>query len=135
MNAIGISFAEELDFSEYSSGGVSVFGEALFNNISYYLSKGLGIKTELNIRDWENVLNYDSVTRAWSFWDSGSQTWKDIYVLGQTSSYFNTPEDIYKAYTGTNKSIIDDNLGMMFGGTQSKVYTDVSWQTITNKPA
>jgi hypothetical protein len=134
-NAIGISFAEELDFSEYSSGGIGVFGEALFNNISYYLSKGLGIKTELNIRDWENVLNYDSVTRAWSFWDSGSQTWKDIYVLGQTSSYFNTPEDIYKAYTGTNKSIIDDNLGMMFNATESKVYTEVSWQTITNKPA
>lgn len=133
-NSIGISFINELDFSEYSGGSVDLFGGALFNNISYYLSKGLGIKTDLTLRSWENVLNFDSVTRAWSFWDAGDQTWRDVYILGQNSSYFSTPEDIYKSYTGTNKNIIDDNSGMVFQKTQSSVYSGISWRTVTEKP-
>lgn len=133
-NSIGISFTEQLDFSEYSDGSVDLFGGLLFNNISYYLSKGLGIKTDLTIRSWENVLNFDNVTRAWSFWDAGDQIWRDVYILGQTSSYFSTPEEIYKSYTGTNKNIIDDGTGVSFQKTQSKVYAGVSWRSLTEKP-
>lgn len=133
-NSIGVSFTEQLDFSEYQNGSIDLFGGLIFNNVSYYLSKGLGIKTDLTIRSWENVLNFDSITRAWSFWDAGDQTWRDVYILGQTSSYFSTPEDIYKSYTGTNKSIIDDGAGMTLQKTQSSVYTGISWHTLTEKP-
>ena len=133
-NSIGISFTEQLDFSDFQQGSIDMFGGFVFNNISYYLSKGLGIKTDLTIRSWDNVLNFDSITRAWSFWDAGDQTWRDVYILGQTSSYFSTPEDIYKSYTGTNKNIIDDGTGMLLKKTDSSIYSGVSWQTITEKP-
>jgi len=133
-NALGVSFSDQLEYGEFLDGSIDVFGGISVNNISYYLADGLGIKTNLNIRTWENVLNYDSITRAWSYWDAGSQKWRDIYVLGQTSSYFSTPEDIYRSYTGTNKNIIDDNLGLSFNKTESTVYTLVSWGTITEKP-
>lgn len=133
-NSIGVSFIDQLDFSEYLNGSIDLFGGALFNNISYYLSKGLGIKTDLTIRTWENVLNYDSVTRTWSFWDAGDQAWRDVYILGQTTSYFSSPEDIYKSYTGTNKNIVDDNAGLTLQKTQSALYTGVTWRTVTEKP-
>lgn len=133
-NSIGMSFTNQLDFSEYQDGSIDLFGGAVFNNISYYLSKGLGIKTDLTIRSWENVLNFNSVKRAWSFWDAGSQTWRDVYILGQISSYFSDPADIYHAYTGTNKNIVDDNMGVVFGKAQSSVYSQVLWQTSTKKP-
>lgn len=133
-NSIGISFTQELDFSEYQDGSIDLFGGVVFNNISYYLSKGLGVKTDLTLRAWENVLNFDSIQRAWSFWDTGDQVWRDVYILGQTSSYFNTPADIYRSYTGTNKNIIDDNAGMLFKKTESSVYSAISWRTVTEKP-
>ena len=133
-NSIGVEFTDQLDFSDYEEGSIDLFGEAVFNNISYYLSRGLGIKTDLTLRTWENVLNADSITRAWSFWDAGDQTWRDVYILGQTTSYFDSPEDIYKSYTGTNKNIIDDNKGIELQKKQSSVYMGVSWQTITQKP-
>lgn len=133
-NSIGISFNEQLDFSNFLNGSIDLFGGALFNNVSYYLSKGLGIKTDLTIRSWENVLNYDSVTRAWQFWDAGNQKWRDVYILGQTTSYFSSPEDIYRSYTGTNKNIIDDKNGITFQKSGSTVYSAISWRTITEKP-
>lgn len=133
-NAIGISFIDELDYSEYLNGSIDLYGGAVFNNISYYLSQGLGIKTDLTIRNWENVLNYDSVTRAWSFWDAGSQLWRDVYILGQSTSYFSTPQDIYRSYTGTNKSIVDDGYGIRMNTTQSLLFTQVNWSTLTEKP-
>jgi hypothetical protein len=133
-NAIGMSFADQLDFSQYKDGSIDLFGGFMFNNISYYLAEGMGIKTNLTVRSWENVLNYESTARLWSFWSADSKTWQDVYIVGQASSYVSTPADIYSVYTGTNRSVIDDNHGISFGETQLSVITDVSWQTATYKP-
>jgi len=133
-NAIGISFAEPLDFEQYSNGSLDLFGGAVFNNISYYLSKGLGIKTDISTNTWGNVLNYEGTARSWSFWNNDNKVWRDVYISGQTTSYIQSPEDIYKSYTGTNKNIIDDGLGIQINKTDSSIYTDVLWQTITTKP-
>jgi hypothetical protein len=134
-NVIGMSFLDQLDFADFSEGSIDLFGNAIFNNVSFYLADGLGVKTDINIRTWENVLNYEGSTRLWSFWDAGSQTWRDVYVLGQTTSLFSTPADIYKTYTGTNVSIVDDGMGMRFNKTSSSVYTQVLWHSLTEKPA
>lgn len=133
-NAIGMSFTNPLDFSEYVDGSIDLFAGMVFNNISYYLSKGLGVKTDLQIRTWENVLNYNDETRSWAFWDTEAQSWKDVYVLGQSSSYINSPIDIYESYTGTNREIVDDGYGIRFNKKDSSIYSAVSWQTITAKP-
>lgn len=138
-NSIGISFPDALDFSEYSQGSISLFGGFTFNDISYYLSEGLGIKTDLNIRTWDNILNEDydgnpiSPANVWSYW-SGND-WQYVYILGQSTSYLSTPANIYEAYTGTNRYVIDDNYGMQLQQTQTSVLTDVSWSVYTDKPA
>jgi hypothetical protein len=134
-NMIGISFPNQLDFSEFSNGSIDVFGGVLLNNISYYLSEGLGVKTDINIRTWENVLNYESVTRLWSYWDTAVEAWRDVYVLGQSTSFFDTPANIYQSYVGTNRSVVDDNFGIRFNKTDSSLYTGVTWSSITAKPA
>lgn len=133
-NDVSILFTDELDFSEYSDGSISLYGGFTFNNISYYLSDGLGVKTDLTIRTWENVLNYESVPRLWSFWSADSKTWQDVYVLGQSSSYVGTPTDIYQAYTGTNRNIFDDGYGMQLEQSETSIFSDVSWNIYTDKP-
>jgi len=132
-NDIAILFTDELDFSEYSDGDISLYGGFTFNNISYYLSEGLGIKNDLTVRTWENVLNYESVPRLWSFWSADSKTWQDVYVLGQASSYVSTPKNIYQSYTGTNRDIVDDGYGMKLNQAQASIFTDVSWTSYTEK--
>lgn len=133
-NAIGVSFLDQLDFGDYFDGSIDLFGGMIFNNISFYLAEGLGIKTDINIRTWENVLNYESVTRLWSFWDTGSQTWRDVYVLGDTTSFFSNPSNIYQVYTGTNRNVVDDEMGMRLSKTSSSLYTSVVWRSVTEKP-
>ena len=138
-NSIGISFPDQLDFSEYAEGGISLYGGFTFNDISYYLSEGLGIKTDLNIRTWDGVLNDDYVgdpvtpENIWSYWSG--EKWEYVYVLGQSTSYLSTPADIYEAYTGTNRYIIDDGYGVQLQQTQTAILTDVSWSVYTDKPA
>lgn len=134
-DVIGVLFPDQLDFSESSTGSIDIFGGVLFNNISFYLAEGLGVKTDINIRTWENVLNYEGTTRLWSFWDTGSQTWRDVYVLGETTSFFSNPSNIYQTYTGTNRSVVDDNNGIRFNKTSSSIYTQVVWRSLTEKPA
>lgn len=133
---IGIIFPNEIDFSSYSEGGIKLFGGFTFNNISYYLSSGLGLKSELQARTWQNVFTADGATPSgttWSYWDGS--TWQYVYITGQTTSYVTTPAEIYQAYVGTNSSIIDDNGGMLLKQSQAEIITNVTWQDLSIKPA
>lgn len=139
-NDIAILFTEELDFSDYSEGSISMYGGFTFNNISYYLSSGLGIKTDLTLRTWDGVLNKSytgipvSPPNIWFYWSAGNRTWQDVYVLGQSSSYIQTPANIYQAYTGTNRDIFDDGYGIQLEQSQTSVLTDVYWNSYIEKP-
>lgn len=140
-NNIAILFNNSLDFSEFYDGSINIFGGFTFNNISYYLKEGLEAKIDLSLRTWDGVLNKDydgapvSPENIWSYWSADSRTWQSVYILGQNSSYISTPEDIYKAYTGTNRSIVDDGYGMQLQQKETSVLTDVAWSSYTNKPA
>ena len=132
---IGIVFPEQIDFSEYS-GGISIYGGYLINNISYYLAEGLGIAGDIVTRSWDNVLKADGTVPAgvtWSYW-SGSD-WGQVYVLEQSSTYGITPADIYNAYVGTNGSVIDDSHGVTLHESQAQIFSNASWSTYTGKPA
>lgn len=130
---IGMVFPNGLDFEEFKGGGITIFGGARFNNISYYLSDGLGIQTTLSTRVWQDVLDADVIGNTqWSYWSGGS--WFDVYVLDITSSYVVTPADIYNAYTGTNGNVIDDGKGLQINQGQTKIITDASWSLISGKP-
>jgi hypothetical protein len=133
---IGIILPNEIDFSSYSEGGIKLFGGFTFNNISYYLSSGLGLKSELTVRTWQNVFTADGATPSgttWAYWNGN--TWQYVYITGQATSYITTPTDIYQAYVGTNSSIIDDNGGMLFKQSEAEILTGVSWQDLSLKPA
>lgn len=138
---LAILFDQSLDFSEFYDGSIELFGDFVFNNISYYLQEGLEAKIDLSVRTWDNVLNedYDGVPVApenvWAYWSANNNTWQYVYILGQKYSYITTPKNIYETYTGTNKNIIDDDYGLQLVQKETKVITDAAWSSYTNKPA
>lgn len=138
---VSILFDESLDFSQFFDGAIELFGDFVFNNISYYLQEGLEAKIDLSIRTWDNILNkdYDGVPvptpNIWSYWSANNNTWQYVYILGQKYSYITTPETIYQTYMGTNKNIVDDGYGLQLAQKETKVITNASWSSYTNKPA
>jgi len=135
-SVVGIVFPEQLDFSEFAEGGITLFGGAVFNNISYYLAEGLGTRTDLTTRTWQGVYDVDGTVPAgttWAYW--AGNTWQYVYLLGQTSSYISSPADIYEAYVGTNSEIVDDGYGMTFDHRQAQLVSGATWSIYTSKPA
>ncbi len=130
---VGIQFPGGMDFSDSSDGGITLFGGARFNNVSYYLSGGMGTESELSSRVWQDVLDANGVgATLWSYWNGS--TWQDVYILGQTSSYSITPAELYDAYVGTNGNIVDDGYGLMVQQKGMKLLTGASWSLISGKP-
>jgi hypothetical protein len=73
----------------------------------------------------------------WDFWDIAYK-WQGVLVLSSTSYYGANPGDIYKAYSGTNKIIIDDYNAsesnpkvLAFKDYEYNFYSEVEWQTST----
>jgi len=134
-NIVSLSFTNQLSFSNYPAGSIDTFGNFLFNNISYYLSEGLGFRSDVVLRTWRDILNYEDIARVWSFWSADSKTWRNVYVFGEKPTYSLTPSDIYDVYTGTNNNIVDDGYGLEITETQSLFITDNYWQLYSGKPA
>ncbi len=135
-SVVGIVFPEPLDFSEFADGGITIFGGAVFNNISYYLEEGLGVRTDLTTRTWQGVYDADGTVPAgttWAYW--AGDTWQYVYLLGQASSYISSPADIYEAYVGTNSEIVDDGYGLTFDHRQAQLISGATWSIYTSKPA
>ena len=133
---IGIVFPNELDFSSIYDGGIKLFGGFTFNNISYYLSDGLGLKSDLTTRTWQKVFDADGTVPSgttWSYWNGN--TWQSVYVTGQSTSYISTPKEIYQSYVGTNNSVIDDGYGILMKQSQAEIITSASWQDVSAKLA
>lgn len=135
-SVVGIVFPEPLDFSEFADGGITIFGGAVFNNISYYLEEGLGVRTDLTTRTWQGVYDVDGTVPSgttWAYW--AGDTWQYVYLLGQASSYISSPADIYEAYVGTNSEIVDDGYGLTFDHRQAQLISGATWSIYTSKPA
>jgi len=141
-NSIGISFSNALNFDQYS-GGINLLAGATFNNISYYKPTGLGRLSNIFTRPWVRVLQGDLFSGenlTWGDWYwkdeelKTNKTWKEVLVLEESTSYTSTPEDIHKAYVGTNKSIIGDEQTFSFSNDEFSIINDVSWSRISGKP-
>lgn len=132
--SIGILLPTELSFSEYSEGGIALYGGFTFNNISYYLSEGLGTESTLLSRTWQNILDGEDTPPAlWSYW-SGFD-WQYVYILGQDTYFSSTPKNIYDVYMGTNNIVIDDNQKISIQQKEVKALSNVSWSSFIEKPA
>jgi hypothetical protein len=105
---LGISFSQSIDFRNYQ-GAFRINGPVLVNNVSYFQSTSLQeVQTTIS-RPWLRVKSAteDPLDRPWDFWLSAF-TWNEVLVISSASFLGLDASNIYKAYTGTNKIIVDD---------------------------
>jgi hypothetical protein len=132
-SCLGMLFQESLEFTNFV-GKINLFGRTYFNNISYYLEESIGKKVGIVARNWGQIYEDPPTTYDWQHWrDNG--TWRDVYVLDQTTTYILTPENIYQSYLGTNREVIDDDGGIHIGSYGFSAYSDTVWSQDTRKPA
>lgn len=124
---LGISFANSLDFENYS-GAIRITGPILVNSISHYKSTNLQEVQQVVNRPWFKVKSFGPTNFDWQYWDT-SYIWNGVLVLSSTSYYGVNPEDIYKTYTGTNKIIIDDERPLRLNSYEYRLLDDVIWQS------
>lgn len=132
-NCIGISFSEELDFSNYP-GSINMFGGILFNNLSYYRPGGLGKIQNSVFRKWSKVLNDGTQNLNWNYWLTTNQAtnqnkWRNVYVAKEEVSYVNSPKQVYLSQVGVNSDIVDDNYGFTINANVIRSYTDIVWSS------
>lgn len=125
---LGIRFASSLNFNNYS-GAIRITGPLLTNNVSFYQSTNLQEVQQVANRPWFRVKTSGLVDYDWEYWDT-SFNWNGVLVISATSYYGVDPSDIYKAYTGTNKIIVDDTREFTFRSYEYNVIKDVSWESI-----
>jgi len=131
-DVLGISFSRVLDFDSYV-GGFRITGPILINNVSQYQSTNLQEVQRQTLSAWFEASLDSSSGYEWNFWGENF-VWNGALVLSSGNSLGVSPEDTYKAYTGTNKIIIDDNRPIRVDDYQYSTYQSVLWQSATIKP-
>ena len=130
---LGISFASSLVFDAYL-GSINLNGPMVFNNISYYQENSLQQIKSTKTRPWlkvktDGITNYD-----WLYW-LNSFIWDGVLILGSYNLYNIDPRNIFQTYTGNNKTIIDDQLGLTVSADKLKIYQTVTWSSNVSTPA
>lgn len=104
---LGINFQNDQDFGLYT-GALRITGQVLTNVISLYKSTNLQEIQKAVYRPWSRVLqSLTEGTLKWQYWKS-NYTWNAVLVIASLDYYGIDPSTIYKAYTGTNKIVVDD---------------------------
>lgn len=124
---LGIGFSDILNFKSYS-GSIMVNGPIIFNSMSYYQTTNLQEIQSVTNRPWARVKFALDGLFDWGYWDD-YYMWQGVLVQSSTSYYGVNPEDLYKAYTGTNKIIVDDDRVFGIQEYEYSVLKDVSWQS------
>lgn len=139
-NAIGIEFDTPLDFDNYI-GYLNLYRGMIYNNISYYDTTGLGERTATSPRIWLRVLTQDgSGNYTWAYWEVDStsgipRTWKNISTIEERTVFDLSQEDIYNAFAGTNRIIVDDGTSLNINSDQLTTISGASWSRFSGKPA
>lgn len=131
--SLSIGFSELIDFGLFA-GRININGPLTYNNISYYLSTNLEQTQRVQHRSWNKVKD-DSGAIIWDYWEN-SFTWSMVDVLSTTNAYAVNLEEIYSKYVGTDRMVIDDNIGgILVDPDRIRVYGSVNWLTKTETPA
>lgn len=131
---LGISFGNTLEFSNYV-GGIRIVGPMLFNNISFYQSTSLQEVSSVAKRPWLKVKQSGITQLEWFFWNVPTYNWNRVLVLSDITYYGVNPQDLFKAFTGTNKLVSGDNVTFRLKNYKYRTYDAVSWQSQQIKPA
>ncbi len=133
---VGISFSNLLNFNNFN-GALRINGPMLVNLVSTYKSTNLQEVQTVTKRPWFKVKYSGQLELDWDFWDIAYK-WQGVLVLSSTSYYGANPSDIYKAYVGTNKIIVDDYNSLetnpkilSFKDYEYNIYSQVQWQSST----
>jgi hypothetical protein len=128
---IGIACTDPMSFNSYV-GAFRLTGPMVFNNISYYEKTDVQQIIQQIGRPWSEVLQPVSSPVDWTYWDES--TWAEVLNLRSVTEYDVDPSNIYKAYTGTNKVIAQDDKVLSFSTYEYFAYKDVAWQSQILKP-
>ena len=129
---LGIAFSNALNFDSYL-GAINLTGPMIFNNIAFYQANNLQQVQSTLTRPWLKVKTDGFTNFEWQYW-LDSFNWEGVLVISASDLYGVSPADVYKAYTGTNKIIIDDEGGMIFDADRIKIYNNTIWQTTVQIP-
>jgi hypothetical protein len=130
-SVLGIACADPILFNSYV-GAIRLTGPLVFNNISYYEKTDVQQIIQQVGRPWSEVLQPVTSPVDWTYWDES--TWREVLNLRSVTEFDVDPSSIYRAYTGTNKVIAEDDKVLSFLTYEYLAYKDVSWQTQTIKP-
>lgn len=118
--SIGISLDQSLDLDNYV-GSINLTGPLVYNNISYYKTNNLANIEVITTRQWSFI-----GTEDWQYWKEDF-TWRSVYATYSNLEFGLNPSKIYAAYIGTNKIIIDDEMGLGLNSDKIVSHSGVSW--------
>jgi hypothetical protein len=139
---LGIEFNQLLDFSSTPSlskvGLINLNGPLTYNNISYNLATNIEKSETLETRIWS------SLPSTWAGYINGPLVptplpingvlptapfdWQQIYLVDEKKTFIINPTAIYQNYTGSNRTVIDDNSsGILIDPDRIRVFSDISW--------
>ena len=124
---LGIGFPSILNFKSYA-GSIMINGPIIFNSLSYYQTTNLQAIQSVTKRPWARVKFSTDGLFDWEYWNDYFM-WQGVLVQSSISYYGVNPQDLYKAYTGTNKIIVDDSRVFSFKDYQYAIFKDILWQS------
>jgi hypothetical protein len=124
---IGIGFPSVLNFKSYA-GSIMINGPIIFDSLSYYQTTSLQEIQSVAKRPWARVKFAVDGLYDWEYWND-YYLWQGVLVQSSISYYGVNPSDLYKAYTGTNKIIIDDDRPLSFKDYEYTMFKDIEWQS------
>ena len=129
---LGIGFPSILNFKSYA-GSIMINGPIIFNSLSYYQTTNLQAIQTVTQRPWARVKFAADGLFDWEYWNDYF-LWQGVLVQSSVSYYGVNPSDLYKAYTGTNKIIIDDSRVFSINGYEYSIFKDLTWQSQISDP-
>jgi len=124
---LGIGFPSILNFKSYT-GSIMINGPIIFNSLSFYQTTNLQAIQTVTRRPWARVKFSTEGLFDWEYWNNYF-VWQGVLVQSSVSYYGVDPSDLYKAYTGTNKIIVDDTRVFSFKDYEYAVFKDILWQS------
>lgn len=134
--AIGISYTTSQSLAA-TTGAIRVTGNATVNNINVYQVSEADEASRFFYRLWGEVIEestYDLVSNpianpGWEYWSSG--LWQNVLVKSDSGGFGVDPEVVYKTFSGSNRTIVNDQSSISAQRYNIRFYENFSWQSQT----
>jgi hypothetical protein len=137
----GFQFPVALDFDSDGLGDFAISGNAFVNNVLFYqVSAEENAKTN-TLRRWGQVRSMlEKDDESATFWQDfleddlygtiqGPVSWGTVLFIPTDKVIFIDPQALYQSYLGTRKIVVSDDIELILGDYEYRVYSDIAWQT------